>query len=68
MGDHRLPKRAMSGKLEEVGKRGPGGEENEWTDFVAQDRRVFGIAGDWGIAALDLGVWHSTVCEGGSRL
>ena len=27
MGDHRLPKRVMSGELENAGKRGPGGEE-----------------------------------------
>ena len=27
MGDHRLPKRVMSGELENVGKRGPGGKE-----------------------------------------
>ena len=25
MGDHRLPKRIMSGELENAGKRGPGG-------------------------------------------
>ena len=25
MGDHRLPKRVMSGELENAGKRGPGG-------------------------------------------
>ena len=27
MGDHRLPKRVMSGELENTGKRGPGGKE-----------------------------------------
>ena len=27
MGDHRLPKRVMSGELEDAGKRGPGGKE-----------------------------------------
>ena len=27
MGDHKLPKRVMSGELENAGKRGPGGEE-----------------------------------------
>ena len=26
MGDHRLPKRVMSGELENAGKRGPGGK------------------------------------------
>ena len=29
MGDHRLPKRVMSGELENAGKRGPGGKEKE---------------------------------------
>ena len=27
MDDHRLPKRLMSGELENAGKRGPGGEK-----------------------------------------
>ena len=29
MDDHRLPKRVMSGELENAGKRGPGGKEKE---------------------------------------
>ena len=29
MGDHWLPKRAKSGKLENVGQRGPRGKEKE---------------------------------------
>ena len=40
MGDHRLPKRVMSGELENTGKRGPGGEEKELTDCVADDLRL----------------------------
>ena len=32
---------------------------------MAEDRRLFGITGDWGAAALDPGVWYSTVCKGG---
>ena len=40
MGDHRLPKRVMSGELENAGKRGPGGKEKEWTDCVADDLRL----------------------------
>ena len=100
MGDHRLAKRAMSGELENAGKRGPGGEEKngrtawqmifgylasrgtgasphlktwaegegeKWTDCVADDLRLFGITGDWSIAALDPGVWYSTVHAGGYR-
>ena len=53
MCDHRLPKRVMSGELENAGKRGPGGKEKEWTDCVADDLRLFGVTGDWRTAALD---------------
>ena len=58
MGDHRLPKRVMSRELENAGKHGPGGKEKKWTDCVAEDRRLFGITGDWNTAALDPGVWY----------
>ena len=34
---------------------------------MADDRRLFGITGDWSAAALSPGVWYSTVCEGGCR-
>ena len=61
MGDHRLPKRVMSGELENAGKRGPGGKEKEWTDYVADDLRLFGVTGDWRTAALDPGAWYKTV-------
>ena len=57
--DHWLPKRVMSGELENAGKRGPGGEEKEWTDCMAEGRRLFGITGDWSTAALDPGVWYT---------
>ena len=67
MGDHRLPKRVMSGELENAGKRGPGGKEKEWTDCVADDLRLFGVTGDWRTAALDPGAWYNTVLEGGCR-
>ena len=68
MGAQRLPKRAMSGELENAGKRGPGGKEKERTDCVADDLRLFGIAGDWSTTtALDPGVWYCTVHEGGCR-
>ncbi|CAM9451335.1 unnamed protein product, partial [Ascophyllum nodosum] len=67
MGDHRLPKRVMSGELENAGKCGPGGKEKEWTDCVADDLRLFGITVDWSIAALDPGVWYNAVHEGGYR-
>ena len=32
---------------------------------MAEDRRVFGITGDWSTAALDPEVWYSTVREEG---
>ena len=48
-------------------KRGPGGKEKEWTDFVAEDHWLFGITGDWSTAALDPGVWYSTVRDEGCR-
>ena len=67
LGDHRLPKRVMSGELENAGKRGPGGKEKEWTDCVADDLRLFGVTGDWKTAALDPGAWYNTVQEGGCR-
>ena len=28
---------------------GPGGKEKEWTNCVAEHRRVFGITADWSI-------------------
>ena len=56
LGDHRLHKRVMSGEMANAGKHGPGGKENKWTDCVAEDRRMFGITGDWITAALDPGV------------
>ena len=67
MGDHRLPQRVVSGELENAGKCGPGGKENKWTDCVAENLRLFGIAGDWSTAALDPEAWYSTVREEGCR-
>ena len=67
MGDHRLPKRVVSGELENAGKRGPRGKEKEWTDCVADDLRLFGITGDWSTTGLDPGVWYSMIRKGGCR-
>ena len=39
MGDHRLPKRVMSGELENAGKRGPGGRRNNGRTAL---QRIFG--------------------------
>ena len=46
MDDHGLPERVMSGELENARKCGPWGKEKEWTDCVAEDRRLFGITGN----------------------
>ena len=64
MGDHRLPKRVMSGELENAGKRGLGGKEKEWTDCVPDDLRLFGITGDWNTAALSMGPGISQCAKG----
>ena len=63
MVDQRLPKRIMSGELENAGKCWPTGKK-EWTGCMAKGRWVFGITGDW---STDPGVWYSTVREGGCR-
>ena len=57
MGDHRLPKRVMSGELENAGKRRPWGKEEESTDREADDLWLFGI----------MGVSYSTVHNVGCR-
>ena len=67
MGDHRLPKRVMSGELESLKQRGLGGEEKEWTDGVAKDLRAFCARGDWSTATLDPGILYNIVCKEGCR-
>ena len=57
----------MPEELENAGKRGPGRKEKYWTDCVAEDLRLFGVTGDWSTAALDPGVWYSTVRGKGCR-
>ena len=34
---------------------------------MAEDRRLFGITGDWSTSALNPGVWYGTVCKRGCR-
>ena len=34
---------------------------------MAEDRRLFGITGDWSTVAFDPGVWYSTVRDEGCR-
>ena len=52
MSDGRLPERVVFGNLEGAVRRGRGGKEKEWTDYVQSDIRAFGIAGDWKVTAL----------------
>ena len=58
MGDHRLPKRVMSGELVSAGKRGPGGRRKSgrtaWKMIFG-----FGVTGDWRTAALEPGAWET---------
>ena len=42
-----------------------GAEGKRVDDCVAENRRVFGIMGDWSTAVLDPEVWFNTLCEGG---
>ena len=59
---HGWPQATQEGHVEragECGKTWAGGEGER------MDRRLFGIKGDWRTAALDPGVWFSTVREGG---
>ena len=65
MGDHRLPKQMLSGKLKDAGQHAPGGEgggkQKEWTGRVAEDIRMFEIGDEWRTTALDVTqgvIWH----------
>ena len=57
----------MFGNLEGAVRRGRGGKEKEWPDYVQSDIRAFGIAGDWKATSLKAEVWVKTVTEGGQR-
>ena len=63
----RLPKRIVSGTLEDEVQRGRGGKEKEWTDCVQREIQSFGIAEDWKATALEAEVWVEIVTEGGRR-
>ena len=52
MSSGRLPKRIDFGNLEDAVRRGRGGKEKEWTDYVQSDIRAFGIARGWKATAL----------------
>ena len=57
MSGGRLPKRIMLRNLEGAVRRGWGGKEKVWTDFVRSDIRAFDITGDWEAIALEADVW-----------
>jgi len=65
IGDHRLPKWGIFGKLEGAAKRGRGGKECEWADFVESDVSAFGVAKDLRRTARDVGEWEQSVQKGG---
>ena len=62
-----MPRRIMVGTLENLGLRGRGCKEKEWTDCVADDLRLFGIGDEegWKTVALDPEKWWEVVMGGG---
>ena len=63
MDNSSLLKRVMSGELDNARQRGAE-SKRYWTDCVTEDRRVFGIMGDWSTAVLHPGDWHNKVYGG----
>ena len=54
-GPIRLPKIFMSGKPQNTGQRGQGGNEKKWPGYATEDLRMVDITGDWSITVLDPG-------------
>ena len=54
MRDHRLPKRVMSGELENAGKSGPGGRRR-MDGLRGRGSSAIWYHGDWNTTALDPG-------------
>ena len=68
MSGERLPKQQIVfGNLEGAVRRGRGGKEEEWTDYVQSVIWTFVIAGDCQATALKAEVWAETVTEGRRR-
>ena len=63
MGDHRLPKRIMSGMLKGAGQRARGSKEEAWAECFEDDIRVLVIGRGIGEPMhYNLGlVWHMIV-------
>ena len=68
MSGERLPKQQIVfGNLEGAVRRGRGGKEEEWTDYVQSVIRTFVIAGDCQATALKAEMWAETVTKGRRR-
>ena len=52
MGDDRLPKRILSGKLQDAGHRARGDKKKAWRHCVADTIVMFQSRGDWGTAGI----------------
>ena len=64
MDNDRLPKRLMSGRLEDAAKLGRGAREKAWLDKMEKDVKAFDITGDWRQRATQAPEWHAAVTEG----
>ena len=69
----RLPRRLMSGRLEDTAKRGRGGagrgaRAKAWLDEVEKDVQAFDITGDWRQRATQAPEWHAAGTEGAQNL
>ena len=53
--------------LEGAVRRGRGGKEKEWSDWIQSDIRAFGIAGHWKTTALKAEVRVETITKVGWR-
>ena len=62
-----LPKRIVFRNLDNEVRRGRGGKEKEWIDYVQIVVRVFDIARASKATAFEAGVWVETVTEEGER-
>ena len=67
MSGGQLAKRIIFGNHDGAVRRGWGGKNNEWIDYVQRNVRMFDIAGVWKATALEAGVWVETVAEDGRR-
>jgi len=64
MPDHRLPKRLLSGELQQ-GKRSKGGQKKPFRDTLKASLKAFDINHNtWEQTAQDRGVWRSAVHKG----